>query len=111
MQLESYLDFLSDQDIRIKGTRIGIETVLEDFIEDASPEEIVVRYPNLTLEQIYAVITYYLANRTEVDAYLTEGRGMIEAAAQVQDQNPPAVITRLRRLKAANAHSIRQVAI
>ena len=111
MQLENYLDFLSDQDIRIEGTRIGIETVLEDFLEGASPEEIVVRYPNLTLEQIYAVITYYLANRAEIDAYMAEGRRMIEEAAQMQDKNPPAVILRLRRLKEANAQSIRQAAV
>ncbi len=40
MELENYFDFLSDEDIRIKGTRIGIETVLEDYLEGASPEEI-----------------------------------------------------------------------
>ena len=37
MQLEDYFDFLTPDDIRIKGTRIGIETVLEDYLEGASP--------------------------------------------------------------------------
>ena len=32
MQLDDYFDFLAPDDIRIKGTRIGIETVLWDFI-------------------------------------------------------------------------------
>jgi hypothetical protein len=32
MELESYFDFLAPDDIRIKGTRIGIETVLYEYI-------------------------------------------------------------------------------
>ena len=40
VELESYFDFVSAEDIRIKGTRIGIETVLEDYLDGASPEEI-----------------------------------------------------------------------
>jgi len=32
MQLEDYFDFLEPDDIRVKGTRTGIETVLYDFI-------------------------------------------------------------------------------
>lgn len=41
MQLEEYFDFLANDDIRIKGTRIGNETVLNEFIHrsrsDAMP--------------------------------------------------------------------------
>jgi uncharacterized protein (DUF433 family) len=50
MEVEHYFEVLSPEDIRIKGTRIGIETVLEDYLEGASPEEIAARYRNLTLE-------------------------------------------------------------
>ena len=51
MQLEEYFDFFAKDDIRIKGTRIGIETVLYDFIHRSrSPEEIVNTYPSLKLE-------------------------------------------------------------
>jgi hypothetical protein len=28
MQLEDYFDFLAPNDIRVKGTRVGIETIL-----------------------------------------------------------------------------------
>ena len=37
MELESYFEFASPDEIRIKGTRMGIETVLEDYLEGASP--------------------------------------------------------------------------
>ena len=73
MQLEYYFDFLALNDIRLKGTRIGIETILYDFIHRSqSPEEIAATYPSLTLEQVYATITYYLHNKEEVSKYLTE---------------------------------------
>lgn len=51
MQLEDYFDFLAPNDIRIAGTRIGIETVLSEFIHRArTPEEIACTYhPSLTL--------------------------------------------------------------
>lgn len=58
MELDSYLDFLSPDDIRIKGTRIGIETILYDYIHRGeSAEHIAARYPSVTVEQVYATIT------------------------------------------------------
>jgi uncharacterized protein (DUF433 family) len=96
MELESYFDFLSRDDIRIKGTRIGIETVLEDYLEGASPEEIAARYRTLTLEQVYATITYYLRNQREIDGYLERWRAYTEAASQEQQRNPPEFVRELR---------------
>jgi uncharacterized protein (DUF433 family) len=57
MELEQYFDFVADDAIRLKGTRVGIETVVRDYQEGASPEEIALRYPTLSLEQIHATIT------------------------------------------------------
>lgn len=101
MELENYFEFLSDEDIRIKGTRIGIETVLDDYLDGISPEEIAVRYKSLTLEQVYATLTYYLRNRAKVDIYLEAWREYSEQARREQERNPSEVIKRLRQLKAA----------
>jgi hypothetical protein len=40
MQLEDYFDFLSPTDIRLKGHRVGIDTVLSYYLEGYTPEEI-----------------------------------------------------------------------
>ena len=73
MQLDDYLDFLAPNDIRLKGHRIGIETILLDYLElGLFPEDIVLRYPTLTLEEVYATITYYYRNQEKIDAYLRE---------------------------------------
>ena len=109
MELESYFDFLSPDDIRIKGTRVGIETVLDDYLSGASPEEIAARYRTLTLEQVYATVTYYLRHREEVDAYLARWRAYTEAAWQEQQRNPSPVVRRLRELKAYRQSQVETV--
>ncbi len=71
MQLEEYFDFLAPDDIRVKGTRIGIETILFDYLElGLFAEQIATRYPTLSLEQVYATLTYYWQNPETVTAYL-----------------------------------------
>jgi len=96
MELEAYFDFQSPDDIRIKGTRVGIETVLDDYLTGASPEEIAARYRTLTLEQVYATITYYLHNQAEIDGYLERWRAYAEAAWQEQQRNPSEFVRELR---------------
>ena len=96
MELESYFDFVQEDVIRIRGNRIGIEIVLEDYLEGASPEEILLRYPTLNLEKIHATILYYLAEKEEVEAYLERGRQLDEEAGQEQLLHPSPFIVELR---------------
>jgi hypothetical protein len=39
-----------------------------------SPEEIVLRYDVLRLEDVYLVLGYYLRHKADVDAYMAERR-------------------------------------
>jgi uncharacterized protein (DUF433 family) len=99
MQLEDYFDFLAPNDIRIKGSRIGIETVLYDFIHRArTPEQIAADYWSIDLEQVYATILYYLHNKEAVHQYVTDWLEFGERMREEQEKNPPPGIIRLRRL-------------
>jgi hypothetical protein len=99
MQLEDYFDFLAPDDIRLKGTRVGIETVLYDFIHRGrTPEKIAATYPSLTLEQVYATITYYLHDHETVSGYLANWLEFGERMRAEQAQNPPAPMARLKQL-------------
>ena len=97
MQLEKYLDFSSEDAIRVAGTRVGIEAVVGDYQQGASPEEIALHYPTLSLAQIYAVIAYYLANQGQVEAYLQRVYRQREVAWQTQQRQPSAFVRSLRR--------------
>src|SRR5437588_10930555 len=101
MQLEEYFEFLAKNDIRIKGTRVGIETVLYDFIHRLrSPEEIVNSYPSLNLEQVYATILYYLHNKEAVSKYLDDWMQWGREMRKQQAANPTPEMQRLRKIKA-----------
>lgn len=100
MQLEDYFDFLDPDDIRLKGTRVGIETVIYAFQEGFSPEEIMQDYPSLSLEQVYATITYYLHNQADVEAYLARLEAWAEQRRQEREEDLPPVVRRLRALRA-----------
>ncbi|MBU7582643.1 MAG: DUF433 domain-containing protein [Nostoc sp. TH1S01] len=99
MLLEDYFDFLSPDDIRLKGHRIGIDNILEYYLEGYTTEEIVTNLPSLSLEQIHATITYYLHNRTQIDAYLSRLAKWREQRYQESLTHPSPLAQRLKTLK------------
>jgi len=54
----------------IQDTRVSLDSVVYRWLEGLSPETIADCFPALSLEQVYGAITYYLAHRAEIDAYL-----------------------------------------
>jgi uncharacterized protein (DUF433 family) len=99
MQLEDYFDFLGPDDIRIKGHRIGIETVLYEFIHrHRTPEQIVDNYRSLTLEEVYATILYYYHNQAAVTKYLEDWLEHGDRMLAEQEKNPPPGLRRLMQL-------------
>jgi len=109
INLDEYFEFLDADDIRIKGTRVGIETILEDYLNATSPEEIAVRYPTLSLEQVYATITYYLRNKHNIDQYLERWRTYTENSWQEQQQHPSPAIKRLREIKRQKQGQMKEI--
>ncbi len=58
--------------IRVAGTRLTLDTVVDAFDAGESAEEIVDQYDILSLADAYAVICYILHHREEVDEYMAE---------------------------------------
>ena len=100
--LEEYFEFYSPDDIRIKGHRIGIDTVLHYYLNGYRPEEILVELDTLTLEKIYATITFYLRNRTQVDAYLFRLQQWRQDAYQKRLTQASSVVQRLRAIQSSH---------
>ena len=59
-----------DGNYYVAGTRVSLDSIVHAFRRGESPETICQNFELLRLEQVYGAITYYLANRTEIDAYL-----------------------------------------
>lgn len=57
---------------RLAGTRVSLDSVVYAFWRGQTAESIAQSFPVLTLEQAYGALTFYLANKAQVDAYLQE---------------------------------------
>ncbi len=87
------LTMLDNGAIRITGTRVSLDSIIYDYKQRHSAEQIHEDFPAVKLEHIYAVIWYYLQHQDEVDEYLKEQeakaaqlRQEIEAQPQYQAQ-------------------------
>lgn len=74
----------------VGDTRVSLDSVVYDFLDGETPEAIVQDFPALTLEQVYGSITFYLAHRAEIDAYLQEGSAQYERDREAERQASPA---------------------
>jgi uncharacterized protein (DUF433 family) len=101
MQLEDYFNFLAPDDIRLKGSRIGIETILYEYIYRAlTPEEIAQMFPSITIEQVYATILYYHHEKEKVSQYIAEWLEWSHKMREEQRKNPHPGVKKLMELKA-----------
>ncbi|MFN8484737.1 MAG: DUF433 domain-containing protein [Anaerolineae bacterium] len=67
----------------ITDTRVALDSVVLAFLDGLSPETIAAEcFPTLTLEEVYGAITYYLAHRSQFDAYLKQSESDFEASRQ-----------------------------
>jgi uncharacterized protein (DUF433 family) len=93
----------SDGVVLIGGTRVTLDTVVAVFNHGATAEEIVHRYPSLTLGDVYATIAYYLNHQQDVEAYLQQRQQQAEEIRQMNQArfDPPGLRDRLlaRRLE------------
>ncbi|MDE3088192.1 MAG: DUF433 domain-containing protein [Chloroflexota bacterium] len=74
----------ADGVIRIGGTRVTLDTVVDAFEEGATAEEIAQQYSSLNLGDVYAVIGYYLRRRSEVREYLQKRQHL---GKEIRQQN------------------------
>jgi uncharacterized protein (DUF433 family) len=65
---------------RIADSRVSLDSVVYAWRDGLSPESIKENFPVLTLEEVYGAITFYLANQTEIDKYLSRSEVEFEAA-------------------------------
>ena len=55
--------------IRIKGSRVSLDSIVHHFKLGATAEQIVQSFPSLSLSDVYSSIAYYLTHRQEIEEY------------------------------------------
>jgi uncharacterized protein (DUF433 family) len=92
--------------LRITGTRIALDSVIQAFRDGATPEEMCQDFPSLPLAQVYSLLAFYLNQRDEVDTYLAEQAQTSRIIRQELQTTHAAFLTDLRhRLTARRTSS------
>ena len=81
------------------GSRVPLARVVYEFQNGAAPEAIRLDYPTLSLEQVYGAITFYLANKEEVEQDMVERRRIEEEVIKAQPPLPPEIQQKLERAR------------
>jgi len=84
---------------RVGDTRVSLDSIVYAFLEGHTAESIQQSFPLLTLEQVYGAITYYLAHREDIDAYLQEQAAAFEILKETLRQTNPHMAQRIAELK------------
>ena len=103
MQLEDFFDFIADpaEAIRLKGTRVDLQDVIELHRLGVPPERIADRYAGVDLLSIYGAVAYFLANREAVETYLARREAVAhDNRERSRRQSPSPALDRVRALKA-----------
>jgi uncharacterized protein (DUF433 family) len=76
-------------------SRVSLDSIVYAFQRGQTPEGIVQSFPTLSLEMVYGAITYYLANRQQIDDYLSAGNEQYESQRQAAREADPAFYQKL----------------
>jgi uncharacterized protein (DUF433 family) len=84
----------------IAGTRISLDSVVHPFKNGVSPESIFRSFPMIgSLEKVYGAITFYLAHKDVVEAYLRDQERLSRELATKQPPLPESLSTKLHRAR------------
>jgi len=79
----------------LSGSRVSLDSVVYQFLQGESPEAVAQSFPSLSLVQVYGGITFYLAHRAEIDAYLRQGEAWFEDLARPSREANPLFYAKL----------------
>ena len=79
----------TDGVMRVRGTRITLDTVLAACRDGATAEEIVQQYPSISLADVYQVIGYSLRHSSELEAYFAQRRETGRTTRQLNESTWP----------------------
>ena len=84
--------------IRVKDSRVSLDSIVHHFKLGATAEQIAQSFPSLNLGDIYAAIAYYLAHREAVEEYLEQQEAEADAL-QEQIESDPKYQSSIRELR------------
>ena len=94
--------------IRVKGSRVTLDTIVAAFNKGETAQEILDGYPTLALADIYSIIGYYLHHQADVEAYLAEQDLKAREIRQKIEASYPTAQLRARMIELRNQKRLQQ---
>lgn len=76
-----------DGTFRITGSRVTLDSIVRQFRNGATAEQIKEDFPSVSLSDIYSVIAYYLQHSRAVEDYLNERANAAEEIRRDLEKN------------------------
>jgi uncharacterized protein (DUF433 family) len=101
-----YIEQVADT-YRVVGSRVSLDSIVHAYWNGQSAESIAQSFPGLKLEQVHGALAFYLAHRSEIDAYLEAGQKEFDAQREASRRQDPMFYLKLTEAKHAAhpAHS------
>ena len=86
--MKQYVEKIDDG-YRVADSRVSLDSIVYAYLRGESAESIAQSFAVLSLEQVYGALTYYLANRIEMDDYLQRASAEFDAIRRSARDNDP----------------------
>jgi uncharacterized protein (DUF433 family) len=82
------LTLWEDGSIRIGSSRVTLDSVVHEFVQGSTAEQIQDDFPSLSLREIYGAISYYLEHEDRISEYLKRREEEAQKVrAEVEDRS------------------------
>ncbi|HWB53232.1 MAG TPA: DUF433 domain-containing protein [Tepidisphaeraceae bacterium] len=78
----------------IAGTRLRVQDIVVRTELGDSPDEIVQAYPQITLADVHAALSYYYDNRQAIDAQIREAEELVR---RMKAESGPGLLDQLKK--------------
>ena len=85
--------------IRVKGSRITIDTLVAAYLQGDTVGDIHEGFPSVSPEKIEKIISWYLANRSELDEYIRQRDEEAEILRREIESEPGYIALREKLLR------------
>lgn len=79
----------TEETYRIAGTRVSLDSVVRSYWSGQTAESIAQSFPALTLEQVHGALAFYLANQSEINAYLEHAEAQYDTMRKASREQDP----------------------
>lgn len=100
------LTMRDDGTIRITGSRVTLDSVVDEFKRGATAEQILDDFPSLTLREVYGAIAYYLEHTEMVEEYLRQQGQAAEVTRRVVESGQDMTVLR-QRIRERHSQSVK----